>query len=282
MMESERTVNRKLKFCTNCESSLDQYEQFCPSCGQKNLDRKVHFWVFVGDFFKEEFNLNNRLFISLKNLIIKPGFLTTEFMDGKRRSYIRPSQMFLLAGFLCFFVLSFQIDKQVDKLDKGTVKFLDTDLFDSGSDSTDSNVFLTYIKSHIQDANENPKNFIANTLQKLPLVLLVILPIFALFQKLVYIRHKIYFVEHLVFLLHTHAFMFLLIFAGGILMMFFSAGVLVYIPLAMLLYLFVAFRRVYQQGFWKTVVKFSVLFWLYMTLIPFLWILLGIVAGIIV
>lgn len=279
-MQANRSNHRKLKYCTNCESSLDQQEHFCPECGQKNLDRKVSFWVFVGDFFREEFNLNNRLLISLKNLIVKPGFLTVEFMEGKRRSYIRPSQMFLIAGFLCFFVLSFQIDQQVGDIEKGSVNIVDTDVFDASPDSPD-NPFKIYIRSHIEEANDDPKKFIVNTLQKLPLVLLIILPVFALFQKLVYVRHRIYFVEHLVFLLHVHTFMFLLIFAGGILMFFLPPEYLFYIPLTMLLYLFIAFRRVYQQGFWKTTFKFSLLFWVYMILVPFLWIVLGVLVGII-
>lgn len=279
-MPSTSQNNRKLKYCTNCESSLEQDERFCPSCGQKNLDRKVSFWVFIKDFVHEEFNLNNRLFISLKELVIKPGALTVSFMEGKRRSYLRPSQMFLVTGFLCFFVLSFQIDKEVDKLDKGSMQFMDTDIFDSkGPDSTENSVFVSYIKSHIQEANDNPKNFIANTFQKLPFILLFVLPIFALFHKLIYIRHRVYFVEHLVFLLHVHAFMFLLIFIAGIFTFFFSQEILFYIPLAMLLYLFVAFRRVYEQGFWKTLVKFSILFWVYVILVPTLWVSLAVFIG---
>lgn len=281
-MPSTDPKDRKLKYCTNCESSLNLDESFCPACGQKNLDRKVSFWVFVKDFFYEEFNLNNRLFISLKNLCLKPGSLTVAFMEGKRRTYLRPVQLFLLSGFLCFFALSFPIEEQISNIGESQGDIIQTDIFGSlEADSTESNVFLQYVRAHILEANENPKNFIANTLQKLPLVLLVILPVFALFQKLIYIRHKIFFVEHLVFSLHVHAFMFLLIFVGGILMVFFSPAILFFIPLIMFLYLYLAFRRVYEQRRLKTLTKYALLFWIYITTVPILWILLGMVAGLI-
>lgn len=273
--------HRKLKYCTNCEVELDQTENFCPSCGQKNLDRKVHFWVFIGDFIRDEFNLDNRFFRSFKQLILKPGFLTVAFMEGKRRSYLRPSQMFLIAGFLCFFVLSFQLEQEVTELSKEKGNMIQTDLFDSWKkDTANKNVFIAYAQSHIAEANENPANFVSNTLQKLPFVLLIVLPFFALFHKLLYIRHRIYFVEHLVFLLHAHTLLFLLIFVGGILMIFMAPNILWYIIPTMFLYLFIAFRNVYKQRLTKTFLKFSVLFWVYILLVPVLWMALGALIGV--
>lgn len=273
--------DRKLTHCTNCETQLQEGENFCPACGQKNLDRKVPLWMFIGDFVRDELKIDNRLFRTLKNLVINPGFLTNEFIVGKRRSYIQPPQLFLLMGFLCFFIISLQIEPEIKKLDKGNFNI---GLMDGlGIDSTTNNVFLNYMDEKAKEAEENPAIFISNSLQKLPFVLLVVLPIFALFQHLVYIRHKIFFVEHFVFLLHVHAFLFLLFFFASFFLMFMdNVQFFMYIPFIHFIYLLFAFRKVYNQGLLKTFFKFFLLFLIYISLVPGLWIFFGGLAGIII
>ncbi|MEL6252741.1 MAG: DUF3667 domain-containing protein [Bacteroidota bacterium] len=263
--------DRKLTHCTNCETQLQEGENFCPACGQKNLDRKVPLWVFLGDFIRDELKIDNRLFRTLRHLSINPGFLTNEFIAGKRKSYIQPPQLFLLMGFLCFFIISIQIDPEIKKIDKSDFNI---GLVDGlGVDSTSNNVFLDFIRERADEAEENPAAFISNSLQKLPIVLLIVLPIFALFQHLIYIRHKMFFVEHFVFLLHVHAFLFLLFFFASFFMMFMNnVQFFIYIPFIHFLYLLFAFRKVYNQGLTKTFFKLSFLFFIYIALVPGLWI----------
>ncbi|MEO1214421.1 MAG: DUF3667 domain-containing protein [Bacteroidota bacterium] len=271
--------DRKLTHCTNCETQLQEGENFCPACGQKNLDRKVPLWVFLGDFIRDELKIDNRLFRTLRHLSINPGFLTNEFIAGKRKSYIQPPQLFLLMGFLCFFIISIQIDPEIKKIDKSDFNI---GLVDGlGVDSTSNNVFLDFIRERADEAEENPAAFISNSLQKLPIVLLIVLPIFALFQHLIYIRHKMFFVEHFVFLLHVHAFLFLLFFFASFFMMFMNnVQFFIYIPFIHFLYLLFAFRKVYNQGLTKTFFKLSFLFFIYIALVPGLWIFFGAIAGI--
>ena len=96
----------------------------------------------------------------------------------------------------------------------------------------------------------------------------LLLPVFALLLKLVYVRRDWFYSEHLVFALHTHAFAFL-VFAVIAALLGFSGGaawagivsqlLLVGIPL----YFFVAQKRVYGQGWLKTGVKALLLGWVY-------------------
>ena len=278
-MSLPKREDRKLTHCTNCENQLQDGENFCPACGQKNLDRKVPLWMFLGDFIRDELKIDNRLFRTLRHLTINPGFLTNEFIVGKRKSYIRPPQLFLLTGFLCFFIISIQIDPEIKKINKSNFNIGLVDGLEI--DSTNRNVFLDFVKEKADEAEANPSAFISNSLQKLPFVLLAVLPIYALFQQLVYIRHKIFFVEHFVFLLHVHAFLFLLFFLGSFLMMFLdNVQFFFYIPLVHFIYLLFAFRKVYKQGLAKTFFKFFILFLIYIALVPGLWIFFGTIAGI--
>src|SRR5262249_9671345 len=103
----------------------------------------------------------------------------------------------------------------------------------------------------------------------LPKALFVFLPVLALVMQALYRRPRRYYVEHLLFFLHNHAFAFL-VFAGLALLTSLipaSAGrlltwiVWLYVPC----YLFLSIRRVYGQGPWLTFAKLVVLSFAYVT-----------------
>ena len=103
----------------------------------------------------------------------------------------------------------------------------------------------------------NFANYIWNNF---PLMLLFMMPALALLMKLLYFRRGRYFIEHLVFSFHVHAFLFLLF---GFLQLFNFDGLpdLVKISCTLLfaVYLFVALYRYYGQSIGKTLVKVSFL-----------------------
>ena len=69
--------------------------------------------------------------------------------------------------------------------------------------------------------------------------------------KLLYIRRDRYYAEHFVFALHVHAFVFLLF----TLMMLLPGAADVVLVFALLVYTWVALKRVYRQGWFRTTVK---------------------------
>lgn len=116
-------------------------------------------------------------------------------------------------------------------------------------------------------------SFLSYLLGNLIWLVALMMPALALLLKLLYIRRRRYFVEHLVFSFHYHAFAFVVF---SIAFFFFGSDMLAAfqsekgvnwgvhpahsIALALvLIYLFVAMKRVYQQGFIKTFLKFWVL-----------------------
>jgi len=130
---------------------------------------------------------------------------------------------------------------------------------------------------------ENPNLMLDKVLDVLPGTMFVLLPLVALLLKFWYLFARKYYVEHLIFALHNHAFIFvMLIFmlllsaltdwrepeGGGALTQTFEwikIGVLIWIPLYMLL----ALKRVYQQGWWLTLAKYSAVGISYLVLLTF-------------
>lgn len=99
--------------------------------------------------------------------------------------------------------------------------------------------------------------------------LFVLLPVFTLFLSLFYIRRKYNYVEHLIFVFHTQTVFFLLLSLYFILSIFVTDAKLWIFIILFLLYLFLAMKNFYQQGKFKTFIKFLVLNFVYFILAIF-------------
>jgi hypothetical protein len=90
----------------------------------------------------------------------------------------------------------------------------------------------------------------------LPKLMFVLLPFFALFLKVLYLRRGRSYVEHFIFSLHTHSFVFIVFTALVLLRQVPHAG---WLAASIPLYVFLAQKRVYGQGFLKRSVKYLLL-----------------------
>ncbi len=100
----------------------------------------------------------------------------------------------------------------------------------------------------------------------IPRVLFVLLPVFATILALFYWRQRrdFYFVDHLVFSLNMHSFAFAMILVAVIMARVITGGVAGQIALyAVALYLFLAMKRFYKQGWTWTAVKFVAVSFVY-------------------
>jgi len=122
------------------------------------------------------------------------------------------------------------------------------------------------------------ENFADAMLDNIPIALIVLLPLMALVLKILYPLSRRYFVEHLLFFVHFHAFFFLML----IMQIVFaritgllgpedgavdsaSQLILVIASLYIPVYLYKAMRHVYGQGHLVTIMKYLILTVAYMT-----------------
>jgi hypothetical protein len=103
---------RKEKICLNCQSEL--YGRYCHVCGQENLEPKETVWHLVQHFFNDITHFDGKFFSTVKYLIKKPGFLSKEYMLGRRMSYLNPIRMYVFTSAI-FFIILFSL-KSPDKV----------------------------------------------------------------------------------------------------------------------------------------------------------------------
>jgi hypothetical protein len=94
---------RKEKTCLNCNASL--YGRYCHLCGQENLEPKESVWHLVSHFFNDITHFDGKFFKTVKLLITKPGFLSTEYMLGRRVTYLNPVRMYVFTSAIFFLLL---------------------------------------------------------------------------------------------------------------------------------------------------------------------------------
>lgn len=109
----------------------------------------------------------------------------------------------------------------------------------------------------IDDDDQSKRDFLQKMISYTSISLFILLPIFTLFLKLFYIRRKYTYVEHLVFVFHTQTVFFLLLTLFFIIN-YFSANeyIITVFLLLFISYLFMALKKFYSQGYFKTFIKF--------------------------
>lgn len=243
--------------CLNCNSTLTG--EYCSNCGQKELERKDRSLLsFFVHFFNEFFNWDSKFWDSFIPVIVKPGYLTEEYNNGRVQSHISPLKLYLCIS-LVFFLLARTFDSEIA-----------AELMENEDD------FSRYVEMTIKDRGitfeQFSERFDSEALDKLPLytmlmVFLFSIPVWALFWS-----HKRFYVEHLVFSLHFYCFVLVSFLLGGLLDKLSEVLIYPFIFLVPVVFLFFALKRVYKEGTIANLVKWGFLSAFYVMLL-FIWFL---------
>ncbi|PHI18932.1 hypothetical protein CEQ90_15510 [Lewinellaceae bacterium SD302] len=98
--------------------------------------------------------------------------------------------------------------------------------------------------------------------------ILLLIPLCALALKLVFIRRKYLYVEHFIFALHVHTFIFLWLTCATLLYLFAGQNLLYWLTIGVApLYFLFSLRRYYGQSWWKVFLKAILLYFSYVVIV---------------
>ena len=265
--------------CLNCGSPLSA--QFCPECGQKNKDYSLTFKDFFSDFFEELLDVDSRVLRSLKLLFTKPGFLTSEYVQGRRVRYLPPVRIYLVASVVFFLILTLKtiipdvknnqflkeyqetgtieesfkevIGNQATTNDDSLSFLRDIGIVATDPDSSSSSMTMTVDNQPFELQEGDLLNNFSDNFAKM---MFLLLPVAALQLKTLYWRRKKLYIEHLVFSLHVHAFIFSLLILTIIFDFKFTMWL---VMISSLIYLYIAMKQFYEQSYSKTATKMVLL-----------------------
>lgn len=130
--------------CLNCNTQLNiESDNFCPSCGQLNNTKKETAVGLVKELVEEFLHLDSKVIRSLVPLLFKPGFLTVDYINGKRARYFHPVRMFLIVTVIMFIVGGFSSNKE-DKIAKSKKQMASADSSNVDNDTLNLRADSTY------------------------------------------------------------------------------------------------------------------------------------------
>ena len=256
----------QVDLCTNCRAEL--YGLFCSNCGQASKSRRGPIWTVSMELAQDTLSLDSKVLQSLFTLLLKPGRLTKQFLDGKRASVLPPVRLYLVISLLFFFVFEIPTpDVSESNVYVGNV-LLGSDEPKEGAPNLnimsfgEDNQFNTWFEEVYKDQLVNLKNTNAQVSAEklfsslediLPTVLIFFLPLFAIVLKLLYTFKRILYFDHLIFSLHFQTWLMgaVLIIYGLALQNPWWSALSIFVPI----YLAMAQKFAYQQTYWLVIPK---------------------------
>jgi len=347
-----------LTHCENCEQELRGH--YCSNCGQAAVSYHRSFRHVIIDVLDSFLNWDSKFIRSLGLLLWKPGWLTNQFLEGKRVRFVHPLRLYLLVSIVFFLcarlipvsdtrnirredmtpeqravfdekmaklkekqkkkhsIFSFtsdgkkkeqsaatatpsaspsdssapaeqtspakaqatatpaDLDTAIDQLvdeksaDRVDEKQKEGPHLKFGPDNHEAKTpFEIWLKQRVKDQigedGSRGKLFLETLRSNLSTMMLFCIPLFAFILKILYLRQKRFYIEHLVYALNIHAFFYL----ASILVVLASIGLYRVIPGApqvlltlllsflVLVQIFISIRRVYRQGWFMSLFKFA-------------------------
>lgn len=258
--------------CLNCAEPL--LGPYCWSCGQEDLDLHRPLKQLARDAVGDLLNLDTRFLRTIGPLLFRPGFLIREYLAGRRVRHVQPLKMYLLAT-LIFFSLVALLPRKHFTVVRTTERPLEAPTggvrFSLPTIDDQSTWFAQRIEEASDNAQKDPDRFGATVIANLPRAFFLLLPAFALLLKLFYWKQDRYYLDHLIFALYFHAF----VFTALTLRLPLTRSWMphwIETPLALLLWLWlflylpIALRRVYGGTWKKTALKLAGLLSLYVAI----------------
>lgn len=289
-----------LPYCENCLTPLSG--PFCAQCGQHAIDYRRSFGRFFGDVLDSFLNWDSKFFATMALLLVRPWRLTLAFLHGERVRYVHPLRLYLLVSVFFFFGVhelaqqaNFQQTTIHSKKARSDAQKMIDDIFDrpgtkddaqadeekrvtksgglvvveTDKDDKDAQGFERWmnqqIKQKIGEDGVNSKVFFMAVISNLPAMMLCCIPLFALVLRILYLRRGYFFVDHLIYALHIHAFAYMAILLigfviaeGAKVLPGASPFIIAALVVASICLLLLSIRQVYRQAWIWSIAKFLI------------------------
>jgi hypothetical protein len=227
--------------CDNCGAAVSG--RYCAACGQR-VEPPLHsLWHFIKTATEDLTHTDSRLWRTLGALLFRPGYLTREFLAGRRVRYLPPVRLYLVISVAFFLwasaahlprvVVFSEPDHgppkaQLAPLDEGTFGAM---LPGESAEHHAERVCSSGVnydgpwRERLQPAAhracvrlvlDNGRTLPEVYMHNVPRAMFLFLPLLAGAMMLMYWRPRHYYVEHLLLFVHNHAFVFLLLLLAGL------------------------------------------------------------------
>ena len=249
--------------CKNCNSNLTG--DYCSECGQAVKDMNLSFFSFIKEFTGNLFSLDSKIFLTLNYLIAKPGYLSTEYVVGKRMTFTLPSRLYLFTSIfvIALFSLIQQDSTRYMKFSTEPIGFFIAEHEDGSGAKYRVGGYGGQPHFTWEKINSFPIKI--NILSFLSKGFMILFPIFALLLKCFYWKRL--YINHLILVLHNHSFLLIIIAILYLLIILFdmlgldiiNIYTIILIWFVISIYFYLSSLKFYKDGKFITLIKYVVL-----------------------
>lgn len=262
--------------CPNCNTALAG--PWCYACGQRGEEYHRSIWRLTWEAFEGLTDLDGRLWQTLPRLLLRPGKLTRDYLDGHRAVQVPPFRLFLIVLVLVFFVGGLEIKSHAVNLRFATLDSPEVQKELAPKDRADLNQAIktfrdklaqgrskadsattAWLRERVVHAMDNQDSVKASLLEWAQRFAVLMLPIAALMLSVLFVFKKgVYVFDHLIFAMHSLSFMGLVLTAIFLLSLWIGWGsALLWIAPV---HLFVHMRVTYRISIVGTLIRMFLLF----------------------
>lgn len=190
------TETASIHVCKNCSNRFEG--NYCNQCGEKVIDHHDRSIIhFLEGIFHIITHADAKLFRNLRLMLLKPGFLSKNFIEGIRQPYMKPIPMFFVGNLIYFLFPVF---------DTFTTSLTSQRQFQPYSEMVQTMVERKIEAKGITfEAFEEKYNTKTSSLSKMMLILFV--PALAVVFSILNFRKSSYFADHLLISLEFMTYM---------------------------------------------------------------------------
>lgn len=328
----KKSVENKPPALTHCEDCGGElHGRYCSNCGQVAVDYHRSFRHVIADVAESFLNWDSKFTKTIGLLLLRPGWLTNQFISGRRTRYLHPLRLYLLMSIAFFLAARLipvtaptvdqteltpegraeveEVMKKIPNLPEDVRTEVNKALSEAAQTPAPTESAVTKSSEAAPDAappsgpsptskpvrknrlivfddHKGPQGpfelwmdrqvkaklgedgtklqlFTETLRSNISTMMLFCIPLFAFVLKILYLRQRRFYIEHLVYALHIHSFFYL-----ALLVTVFSAMAanrwaptletpLIWIlSITVLVQIFLSIRQVYRQSWFMTTFKF--------------------------
>ncbi|MCB0552085.1 MAG: DUF3667 domain-containing protein [Phaeodactylibacter sp.] len=246
--------------CLSCGHFL--YGKYCSHCGEKLLEsHERSLGHLVGEFLGTLFNFDNKFFKSIRQMLRRPGQLSLDYANGRRRPYLRPSGLFLILTAIYFVFAPFEI----------FVATLNTHMEHTNYQAYASRIVQEKLAEDKLTLEELNQSFNQRTASLAKWLILLFLPVAGLILSVLFYKRGSYIADHFVLGIELNSYNLLMhflllpifltpivFFARLLAVSHFQINDTILVPaigLSFATFSTLAFRRFYGQKWWLSILK---------------------------
>lgn len=305
-----------LTHCEDCGAEL--HGHYCSKCGQVAIDYRRSFRHVIADVAESFLNWDSKFIQTIGLLLLRPGWLTNQFVAGRRTRYLHPLRLYLLVSIAFFLAARLlpvnaptigekemtpekrasveeamekvpnladdvraEVRKALDEAEASPAPTLPGApatgpapakkkaqkliIFDDPKKprSPFEEWMNQQVKTKLGEDGTRLQLFTETLRSNISTMMLFCIPLFAFVLKILYIRKRRFYIEHLVYALHIHSFFYLAVLLTVLGAMAakrwtpaLESPLIWILSIATVVQVFLSIRQVYRQGWFMTTFKF--------------------------